>query len=83
MWHMTCDMWHVTRGMKYVSRDIWYLTSDMWGEVKHLKKFQLPSSYGFGIKVCSQYLHKESVSDVIIEWVTEVFVEQPRQHRAS
>ena len=36
MWHMTCDVWHMTH--------------DRWGEVSFPITFQLPSSYGLGVK---------------------------------
>ena len=40
-WH---DMWNMTH-------DTWHITCDRVGEVNLLSKFQLPSSYGLGVKV--------------------------------
>ena len=62
---MTRDMWHVTRDMWHVTHDMWHLTRDRNGEVNLLSKFQLPSSYGLGMKVCRRYFHKPSLSELI------------------
>ena len=80
----SCDMWHVTRGLWYMTRGMWHLTREMWGDVNLLSKFQLPSSYSLGVKVCWRYFHRGSVSDLKNEWMNElmrgVFVEQHWVH---
>ena len=38
-----CDTWHVTG-------DTYHVTHNMWWEVNITSKFQLPSSYSFGVK---------------------------------
>ena len=43
MWRMTRDMWPLTN-------DTWNMTGDRWEEVNLLSKFQLPSSYGSGVR---------------------------------
>ena len=54
-------MWHVTR-------DKWHVTHDRCGEVKLLSKFQLPSSYGLGVKVFWRYFHKGWVRENCSNW---------------
>ena len=51
VWYLTCDRWQVTN-------DMWHVTCDMWREVNILSKFQVPSSYGLGVKVFWRYLNK-------------------------
>ena len=41
---MTNDIWHLIH-------DILHVTCDTWGEVNILLKDQVPSSYGWGVKV--------------------------------
>ena len=66
----TCDMWHMTH--------------DRWGKVNLLSKFQLRSFHGLGLKVFWRYFHKGWLTDLLIElmneWMTKGFVEQPRLH---
>ena len=52
MWHvrLTRNTWHVTRAKLHV-------THDRWEEVKLISIFQLPSSYGLGVKVFWIYFH--------------------------
>ena len=42
--------------------DMWHMTLDMWGEVNLFSKFQLPSSYGLGVKMFWRYFHQGSVT---------------------
>ena len=44
---------------------MWHVTHDKWGEVNLLSKFELPSSYGLGVKVFWRYFHKGSLSQLI------------------
>ena len=61
MWHLSPDTWQVTR--------------DIQGVVNNVSKFQVPTSYGFVVKVFWRYFHNGWLS------VTKVFVEQSRLHR--
>ena len=69
MWHVTCDTWHVTHDMWHIKCDTWHLTPGTWhrGEVNLLSEFQLPSSYGLGMKVCWRYFCKGWPSHLINE----------------
>ena len=71
-WHVTCDMWHLTS-------DTWHVTH---GEVNILSTFQLPSSYGLGLRVSWRFWTKEPpnkwINLFINEIITKVFKEQPR-----
>ena len=58
MWHVKCDTW-------YVTRDTWHITHDRWREVNPLSKFNLPSSYGLGVKVFWRYFNKWWIADLI------------------
>ena len=58
IWPLTCDIWHMAYG-------IWHVIYDRWREVNLLSKFQLPSSYGFGMKVFWRYFHKGWMSQLI------------------
>ena len=51
---MTCDMWHVTL--------------DKWGEVNLLPRFQIPSSNGFGMKICWRFGGKGWLNQWMNEW---------------
>ena len=48
-----------------MTNDMRHQTHDMWGEVNLPSKVQLPTSYGLGMKVCCEYFHKGSVSDLM------------------
>ena len=48
-------MGHVTRDRCHMTHDMWHVTQDRWGEVNHLSKFQLLSSYGLGVMVFWRY----------------------------
>ena len=77
-WHVTCN----TRGggVNILSKcqlpcsDTWHVTHDTW-QVSHntqkvvniVSKFQLPSSYGLGVKVFWRYFHKRSLT----HWLTD------------
>ena len=76
MWHVTFDMWHVTS-------DTWHMTSDTWntGMMNIVSKFQVPSYNGLEVMIVWIYFHKGSLNQLINQWVTEVFVEQPWLHR--
>ena len=74
MWHLTPDTWHLTR-------DTWHLTCDTWWGVNILSKFQLPSSFGLGGKGIWRSGGKGSLTWSISEWITKVFIEQPRLHQ--
>ena len=54
----TCDMWHLTHEMWHVTCDMWHGTPDRWWEVNILSKFQVPSSYGLGVKIFWRYFGK-------------------------
>ena len=53
-WHVTCDTWHVI--------------CDTWKDVNILSKFQVPSSYGFGLKVCRRFGGKDRWLN---EWMSD------------
>ena len=75
MWHVTCDMWHVTRDMSHVTRDTWLV----WG-VNILSKFQLPSFYCLWFMILWRSGGKGWLSEAINQWMTRLFIEQPRLH---
>ena len=57
MWHLKCNTWHLTPDTWHLTPDTWHLTPDIWhvsgypqGVVNIVSKFQLPSSYGLGVK---------------------------------
>ena len=60
---------------------MWHVTCDTWqvGGGEPSLKFQLPSSYGLGVKVFWRYFHKESHTELS----TKVFVELPWLHQVS
>ena len=55
MWQVTYDMWQVTH-------DMWHMTHDTYCGMNILSKFQLPSSFGFGLTVFWIYFHKPWLS---------------------
>ena len=61
MWHVTCDMWHVTC-------DMWHVTCETWREMNILSKFQVPRSYGLGVRVSWWFGGKGWVNESINEW---------------
>ena len=65
-WCMTCDTWNVTYDMLQV-------TYDWWWEVNIIKTFQVPSSYGCGVKVFWRYFVK-SVTLLIYQWISDIGV---------
>ena len=67
------DMWHVTR-------DTWHVTRDTFGGVNILSKFQLSSFYRIWFMILWRYYRKR-MSDLINQWITRLFVGQPRLHR--
>ena len=47
-----------------------------------VSKFQVPGSNGLGVKVFQDLEEKDRlINQSVNEWVTEVFVEQPRLNR--
>ena len=80
MWHMTCDTWHVTCDTWHVTRDTWHMTCDMLWGVNILSKVQLPCSYGLWF--LEDWEEKDDqLNQWINEWITRLFIEQPRLHR--
>ena len=71
--YVTRDMWHVTR-------DTWHVTCDTFGGVNIISKFQLPSSYRLWFMILWRYFRKR-LTDLINQWMTRLFVGQPRLHR--
>ena len=67
MWHMTCDMWHMSHDMWHVTGDMWHVTCDTWRELNILSKFQVPSSYGLGVKVSWRFGQNGSVRKSVNE----------------
>ena len=57
---LTHDMWHTTHETWYVKYETRYV-----GEESLLSKFQLPSSYGLGVKVFWRYFHKGWLTHLI------------------
>ena len=72
MWQVACHTWHMTC-------DMWHLTRDRYGEVNLLSKFQLPSSYRLGMKVCwrytelRRYFHKVHLNSNIIKFTIQKY----------
>ena len=58
MWHLTLDTWHVTR-------DKWHLLRYAQGVMNIVSKFQVPSSYGLGVKVSWRFWTKGSLNELI------------------
>ena len=52
----------VTCDTLYMTRDMCHVTHDWWVEGNLLSKFQLPSSYGLGVKVFWKYFLKRSLT---------------------
>ena len=69
---MTCDIGHVTWYTWHVKRD----TQEV---MNFVPKFQLPNINSFVVMMFSK-IERKSISQWINEWITEVFVEQPRLH---
>ena len=71
---MTPDTWHMTH-------NTWHMTHDMWHMVagEHSLKISAPSLLQFR---CTDVLKawRKRASDLINQWVTKVFVEQPWLH---
>ena len=76
--HMTCDMWHVTCDTWRVTHDTWHVTCSTWLWVNILTWFQFPSSYCWGVKMFWKFGEKGSLSELMNELMTKVFLEQPR-----
>ena len=81
MWHLTSDTWHLTPDTLYVTRD-----NDMWHIVRgeHSLKMSAPYLLGLGLFSVLKILNKwitDLINQLINEWLTRVFVEQPRLHR--
>ena len=55
------------------------MTCDAWREGNILSKFQVPSSYGFGVKGVLKMLSEKdrSLTELFNEIMTKVFVEKP------
>ena len=81
IWHLTFDMWHVTCNTWHVTHDMWHMTRDMFGGVNILSKFQLPSSYGLWFMILWRSGGKGWLSKSVNQWITRLFIEQPRLHR--
>ena len=68
MWHVTCDTWHVTR-------DMWHMT--------RLGGWTLSQNSSLALTVCDLWYYEdlEEKDEWINEWMTRLFIEQPRLHR--
>ena len=75
MWHVTPDTWQMTHDVWQVTHDIWHLVG-----VNILSKCQLPSSYGLGVMMFQRFGGKGSLTH-LMQWITKVFVGQPRLHQ--
>ena len=73
-WHVTCDMWHVTR-------DTWHVIRATFGGVNILSKFQLPSSYRLWFMILWRSGGKGWLTESMNEWMTRLFIAQPRLNR--
>ena len=62
-------MWHVTC-------DTWHVTRDIFGGVNILSKFQFPFVIYDIMKIW-----RKRMSYLMNEWITRLFIEQPRLHR--
>ena len=57
--------------------------SDIWHETCNIfSKFQLSSFYGLCEMMCWRFEGKGWLNDWTNEWITKVFVKQPRLHRS-
>ena len=82
-WHMTpvnCDIRHMTHDTKNKTCDTKHMTHDTQGVVNIVAKLQFPSCNGLGVRMFWRYLHKGSVTELIKQLMTKVFVKEPRQH---
>ena len=68
LWHETCDIWHMT----WVT---WHT-----GGMNIVSKILVPSSYGLGAKVVLK-IFLQIITNLMNEWVTQVFVEQTQLHQ--
>ena len=80
MWNVTSDIRHLTHDMWHVKHDMLHMTCDRWWKVNNLSDFQDPSSYCLKVKVFWRYFGKW-VTQFINQWMTKLFVEQPRLHQ--
>ena len=51
--------------------EMWHMTHSRWGKVNLVSQFQLPSSYGLGVKVFWRYFHKGWVTEWINKWMND------------
>ena len=66
------DMWHVTRDTRHVARYTWHITGGgMWNFPQNVSSLAL-------LLLFWRYFHKPSVSQLMNQRVTKVFVKQPR-----
>ena len=75
MWHVTRDTWHVTC-------DTWHVTRDMW-HVTWLGGWTFSQNFSSLALTVSDLCYYEDIlgKGWINEWVTRLFVGQPRLHR--
>ena len=63
-----CDMWHMTCDTWHVTHDLWHVTHDMWHVVEGDHSLKIHEDW-------------EEKADGLTDWITKVFVEQPRLYR--
>ena len=84
-WHVTGDTWHLTGDRWHMTRDMWHVTHDTWHIVldEHSLKISAPQHFRFGIdSVWNIFPQTMSYLPYLInEWITRLFIEQPRLHR--
>ena len=91
MWHVTCDTWHLTYDTWHVTRDMWHMTHDNWHVThdtwhvwvgEHSLKISAPA-----LNVCDLWYYEDmeekddSLNELNNQWITRLFIEQPRLHR--
>ena len=72
MWHLTCDTWHVTPDTWHMTPNIWDVSRDTQGVMKIVSKFQLPRSFGLGVKVSWRFWTKGWLA----EWMNESIIDE-------
>ena len=77
---MVWNMWHLTPDMCHVTCDMWHMICVTWhtGEDEHCVTISGPKILWLGCEGVLKIMKKGWLNK---EWITEVFVEQPRLHR--
>ena len=77
---VTHDMWHVTWDTSHMTHDTFHVTHDRWG------RWTYPQNFSSLALTVWEWRCSEDISAKdhwVNQWITKVFVEQPRLHRVS